>query len=175
MWQTPLPPKSGSGDRNLDRETGTYGLDGDRHAAIGRGRLGEEQSVNRSTFESREGEGRGPAVRRASTQRSPRSIPVARAPMRGAGGPHTFDGVLPGSENRAARDRAPAWHREHADLLSAAVPFHGLGACAPASRTALVQHFDVRRGAPATSSRSVHRLSDNHIAPAREAVAKEER
>lgn len=126
-------------------------------------------------FESREGEGRGPAVRRASSQRSPRSIPVARVPMRGAGGPHAFDGVLPGSEDRAARDRAPAWHRESADRLSADVPFHGLGACAPASRTAFVQHFDLRRKAPARSSRSARRLPDNHTAPAREAAAKEEK
>lgn len=102
--------------------------------------------MSSSVFESREGEGMGPAVRRASSQRSPRSIPVARVPMRGAGGPHTFDGVLPGSENRAARDRAPAWHRESADRLSADVPFHGLGAYASASPAAFVQHFDVRRG-----------------------------
>lgn len=63
----------------------------------------EEQFVNRSIFESREGVGRGPTVRRASSQRNPRTISATRIPMRGAGGPHKFDGVLPGSEDRAVR------------------------------------------------------------------------
>ena len=53
-------------------------------------------------------------------------------------------GVLPGSGTRAAR------HRAHPEI------------------------FDVRRGAPARSSRSAHRLPTNPIAPAREADAKEE-
>jgi hypothetical protein len=53
-------------------------------------------------------------------------------------------GVLPGSATRAVRRRA------------------------------LPEIFDVRRDSPAPSSRSAHRLPINPIAPAREAVAKEE-
>jgi len=101
--------------------------------------------VSRSIFESREGEGREPAVRRASSQRNPRRAPATRVPTRGAGGPQTFGGVLPGSEDRAARHRAPA------------------------------HTFDVRRGVPAPSGRSAHRLPINHTVTAREAGAKEEK
>jgi hypothetical protein len=43
-----------------------------------------------------------------------------------------------------------------------------------ARRRALTDVFDHRRGAPAPSSRSVRRLPTDPIAPAREAVAKEE-
>jgi hypothetical protein len=101
--------------------------------------------MRKASLQSREGGVSRPSARRASTERNPCSPPAAWIPMRGAGGPQTFDGVLPGSENRAARDRA------------------------------LPQIFDVRRGAPARSSRSAHRLPTNPIAPAREAVAKEEK
>jgi hypothetical protein len=74
--------------------------------------------------------------------------------MRGAGGPHWFDGVLPGSEDPAARDRAPVGLPGPADLVTELHP----------------RLLTARRGLPALSG-----IHSHPHAPAREAGVKEER
>lgn len=75
--------------------------------AIGRGPQTKGRVMRKASLQSREGGASAPSVRRASTERNPCSPPAAWIPMRGAGGPQTV-GVLPGSEGRAVRRRAPA-------------------------------------------------------------------